>query len=194
MDSTALIFNPAAGSSRRRCSADRAARLLSDAGFSVELLVTGGPGDAAALAARAAERHPVVAAIGGDGTVSEVARGLLGTRASLALLPGGSGNDFAWGMGIDTPEQGAAAAARRMPRRVDVGFFDDTPFVNSVGLLLSAEVSLRAASAPRFLSGARYLAAAAGGLLSHRPTRARWRLDRGGVTGMVIFSGFGCST
>ncbi len=174
MDSVAVIYNPVAGSSRGRFSSDQVAGLLSDAGFNVELLITRGRGEAADLAAAAAEKHPVVAAVGGDGTVSEVACALAGTGCALAVLPSGSGNDFACGLGIATLRQGVAAAARRIPRPVDVAWFGDRPFVNSAGFFFSGEVSLGADRVSRSWGRLRYPLAAAGSLISFKPTRARW--------------------
>ena len=177
MDSAAVIVNPVAGRPGGRLSPEAAARPLRAAGFSVEILCTTAPGEAADLAARAAERHPVVAAAGGDGTMSEICRGLAGTGALLALLPCGSGNDFATGLGIRTAEAGAAAAAAGNVRRVDLAWCGAFPFVNSAGFLLSGEVSRRAARLPRGLGALRYRLAALAALARHRPATAIWTLE-----------------
>lgn len=80
------IVNPAAG--RRR-------RSLEDLTFEGGVLKTEYPGHATELAREAALRHSLVIAAGGDGTVGEVATGLIGTDATLGILPLGTGNDFA---------------------------------------------------------------------------------------------------
>ncbi len=181
MDSAALIFNPHAGSLRRRLAPERAAALLRRQGFAVELRVTSRAGEAVELAALAAERHPIVVAAGGDGTCREVAAGLLGTPAALAVLPCGTGNDFAAGLGLRSPEAGAAAAGRREVCALDVGFLAGRPFVNSAGLFLSGEVSRRAGRLPTLAGRLRYVLGAAGAALAHRPPVANWHLD--GETG-----------
>jgi len=87
------IINPNAGSARRIAEVRRR---LEDLGFEVRLTVA--PGDATELAReRASAGSPVVAAAGGDGTVSEVARALIAVRseARLAIIPLGTGNDLA---------------------------------------------------------------------------------------------------
>ncbi len=148
----------------------------------MEVLSTSRPGEASELAARAAERHPVVAAMGGDGTVHEVAVGLLAGPtgpagpAALAVLPTGSGNDFATGLGLTTPAAGAAAAGAGRVRLLDVGYFAGRPFVNSVGLFLSGLVSLRAARLGRRLGRLRYILASLRSLPFYRPQPALWEL------------------
>ena len=71
---------------------------------------TGRGGDASAIAAREARDDRLVIACGGDGTVSEVADGLVrsGARAVLGVLPSGTGGDFRRTLGV--PTRGSAAA------------------------------------------------------------------------------------
>ncbi len=176
MGSAAVIANPVAGTGRGRLAPAAAVCLLEDQGFSVELLVTGRQVEATELAARAAERHEFVAALGGDGTVHEVATGILGSGAALVVLPSGSGNDFAAGLGITDPVIGAAAAVTGQIHRIDVGFLDERPFFNSVGLLLAGCVSAQAAGLWRGLGRARYIIAALSALATTRPQPVVWQL------------------
>ena len=107
MNDTLIILNPAAGGGG---GADRV-RDWAARRPKVELRVTEGPGDARRWARDAAEqgRHRVVAA-GGDGTVHEVASGLLDHGEdipTLALLPLGTGNDLA--RSLQVPDELEAA-------------------------------------------------------------------------------------
>ncbi len=116
-----VIYNPSAGRGRPRIRIDRLRR---DLGARAEFRPTGGPGDAEALALRAAmEGYPVVAAAGGDGTVHEVANGLLRSGMSqviFAPIPAGSANDYvhSLGLGDDWHRRPDAAVG---PGWVDVG-------------------------------------------------------------------------
>jgi len=179
MKSAAVIINPIAGAARGRLSPEAAAGLFAAHGIETEILVTHLPGGEAELAAQAAARHPLVAVAGGDGTVSEAARGLAGTEAVLVLLPCGSGNDFANGLGITTPRGGVAAAVAGRVVPIDVCAFADRFFVNSCGLFFSGEVSLRAADVSRRWGRLRYPVATAGLLTRYRSRPATWRLDPG---------------
>ena len=100
-------------------------------------------GHAVALArAAAAEGFRVVVAVGGDGTINEVGRGLLGTGAALGIVPQGSGNGLARHLKVplDVP---AALRRLRAPvfSRMDVGFINENPFFCTAGLGFDAHVS-----------------------------------------------------
>ncbi len=96
------------------------------------------PGHAVALAARAAaDGARYVIAVGGDGTVHEVANGLLsaGGGAVLGVVPIGSGNDFAKLVGVyrHDPARAVARLVTATPRRFDAGRVLGEWFVNSMG-------------------------------------------------------------
>ncbi|EHL95742.1 diacylglycerol kinase catalytic domain protein [Acetobacteraceae bacterium AT-5844] len=101
-----IIFNPAAGS-RRRSRLDRAAAQLPGA----RLAETHGPSHAEALARQAAAAgEDCVVAAGGDGTIAEVAAGLVGTETALGILPLGTANVLALELGLPRQPEDAARA------------------------------------------------------------------------------------
>jgi diacylglycerol kinase family enzyme len=149
MDHTDLcvIFNPKAGRGR---AARRLARLRRQWGRRMELRPTEGPGHGEDLGLQAAkEGFGIVAAAGGDGTVHEVANGLLRAgrpEVAFSVVPLGSANDYAHSLGI-RESQGLVAGPTGGDRRVDVGVVDDAGsrkryFVNSLGLGLNGAVTL----------------------------------------------------
>jgi YegS/Rv2252/BmrU family lipid kinase len=92
----------------------------------LEVVLTHEPGEAVELATEAAAAgYEVVAAAGGDGTVNEVANGLVYSKAAgqarLGIIPIGSGNDYAYGLGLgDDTEQAVARLFGDTIRMLDV--------------------------------------------------------------------------
>jgi YegS/Rv2252/BmrU family lipid kinase len=147
-----LICNPKTGryASRRRPVQELASRLES-LGLKVDLKLTGGPGEAAEIAARAARNgtDDVIVA-GGDGTINEAIQGLAGTAARLAIIPRGTANVLARELGLPLDdEQAIAVAARGNSRRIYLGLaIDETTnetrhFVLMAGIGLDASVVRR---------------------------------------------------
>lgn len=84
---------------------------------------------------RVAGSHDVIAAAGGDGTVSAVAAGVARANKTLAVIPTGTLNHFARDAGIPTELDAAVALLRTgQPRAVDAGFVNDQFFLNNVSL------------------------------------------------------------
>ncbi len=181
-----VVLNPAAGRGAARSALDEVVRRLSEAGIEHELLVTTGPGHATELAA-ATPRGATVVAVGGDGTVHEVVAGLLRaeggrrvTSRTLAVVPLGSGDDFAYALGF--PRGDVAAAVARLAgaerRQVDLAFVNGAPCVNAFGTGFDADVAHRLTKAPRVLKGmAAYLYAVAISLGRARPAEAEVKVD-----------------
>lgn len=96
-----LIYNPSGGQVVVRHELDNVAAFLNRYGWSVTLRETSKPLEATELARYAVNRGArVIIAAGGDGTVNEVANGLVNTNAALGVLPVGTTNSWALQMGI----------------------------------------------------------------------------------------------
>jgi len=112
------------------------------AGVDWDISLTKKSGDAEQFARQAAQSGAdIVAAYGGDGTVMEVARGLLGTQTRMAILPGGTANLMSVELGIPKDLEKAAALAAdpaSQVRQVDMGEFGGTFFLLRVGLGFAA--------------------------------------------------------
>jgi YegS/Rv2252/BmrU family lipid kinase len=100
-----------------------------------EVQVANSSPEATAAANLAAESAVIVVAVGGDGTVADVATGIYGSTAALAIVPAGSTNIAARSLGI--PADPAAALAlicgSHRLRSIDVGRCDDRSFVHIAG-------------------------------------------------------------
>lgn len=105
-----IIFNPIAG--RRRAAALwHVLDLLVENGVKVEVAETQYAGHAMQLARQAAQSGaPMVVAAGGDGTIAEIANGLLGSNTSLGVIPLGTANVLAREYGLSTSARGIANA------------------------------------------------------------------------------------
>ena len=133
-----VIINPAAGRGAARRAESVVARAFRAQGWAVDLVRTEGPGHGQELAAQAVSQGAKhIIAVGGDGTVHEVANGLLrtDTDAALGVVPAGSGNDFAKILGVYgyDPIRAVARLVTARSRRFDAGRVLGEWFINSVG-------------------------------------------------------------
>ena len=114
--------------------------LNDDVGLHVQIVSSSA--EATAAANQAARTATVVIAVGGDGTVADVATGIYGSDAALGIVPAGSTNIAARSLGI--PTQPAAALAllggSYRIRPIDVGRSEDRSFVHIAGAGVDAEV------------------------------------------------------
>src|SRR5262249_7324249 len=113
-----IVYNPAAGM-RRASLLWRVLDVLMANGIRIELAETHRSGHAEVLAREAASRGaPMVVAAGGDGTIAEVANGLLGSPARLGVIPLGTANVVAHELALPLePPAAAASRALRPPPR-----------------------------------------------------------------------------
>jgi len=134
-----VIFNPVAG--RRRAAALwKVLDLLVENGVKVEVAETQHAGHATELARAAAEAgETMVVAAGGDGTIAEIANGLIGSDAILGIIPLGTANVLAKEYALSTSPRGIAnALAYKRTRPLWPGMAQlagrDQIFVQMVGL------------------------------------------------------------
>ncbi len=138
-----LIVNPAAGK-RHAEDGDLAecVRLLTAAGFDIDLRETGtdGPSSADLAKTAIAEGFRVVLVAGGDGTVAPAAIALLDTEATLGILPFGSNMNIAHGLGIPLqPIDAARVIAERKVKLSDVGEVAGKVFFETCGVGIDAD-------------------------------------------------------
>lgn len=145
----AIIYNPVArGLARRRHLLQRTIDILGQRGIDASLVETTAPGTATVLARRQIETGcGLIVAAGGDGTINEVANGMLGSGVPMAILPGGTANVLAREMGIPINlEKAATQIPDARLHRIGVGAIttaeDKTPrsFLCMAGAGLDAEI------------------------------------------------------
>jgi diacylglycerol kinase (ATP) len=142
------LLNPAAGRGRTRQAWHRIAPRLERAGARHELIHTTAPGEVERVVReRAGEGWEAIVLVGGDGTVHEAANGLLQVGLAdpppLAVIPFGTGNDFAKQLGLAAGSIEPAVATLLGGRRIaaDVGMVDGRVFVNGFGFGIDGQVA-----------------------------------------------------
>ena len=131
-----VIVNPAAGQDEPILNAMNS--VFGEAGIEWDVSLTKQAGDAQRLAQEAvAAGVDVVAVYGGDGTVAEVASGLIGSPVPMAILPGGTANVLSVELGIPVDITQAcrlASGANSKIRKVDMGLVNEHHFILRVGI------------------------------------------------------------
>lgn len=131
-----FIVNPISGKGRKA----RIIAHLKEKGLKV--VCTEYAGHAEVLAREAEER--VIVAVGGDGTVNEVARGIVGTDKVLGIIPCGSGDGLALHLGISRHyKQALKTIMEGNVQKIDSGLINGRPFFSVCGTGFDAVVSER---------------------------------------------------
>jgi len=166
-----FIFNPRSGhNARNPWLHARARQFIAEHRLDATVVPTEHPRHATDLARRALDEGcDLVVAIGGDGTMNEVATALVGTHAALGLIPCGSGNGLGRHLGIPGPGRGAfRALLSGCARVIDTGTAGGHPFFNVMGLGFDAYLSARFNTlTTRGLPA--YIRSTLGALSSYRP-------------------------
>ncbi len=145
-----FIINPIAGVNENSKVLTLASKVLSNDEFEVSSVETEYAGHAEFIAKDASKSgFHIVVAVGGDGTINEIGRALLGTSTAMAIIPRGSGNGFARHIGLPIEIQKSIENIKTghvLP--VDVGLLNNRPFFNVSGIGFDAEISKSFDEAP----------------------------------------------
>lgn len=119
--SFAFLVNRTSGSGTGPGAAIPVARLLREAGATVEVSYSPGPRATLEAIGHAADRGYVVVSVGGDGMLSSIAGEVSRLRGTLGIIPSGRGNDFARMVGLDrAPEAIARTLLEAEPTPTDL--------------------------------------------------------------------------
>jgi YegS/Rv2252/BmrU family lipid kinase len=135
-----FIINPHSGNGK---IAENIIRLIKKfSGVSYEIAFTEYAGHAAKIAANAAKTGVnVVVAVGGDGTINEIAASLIGGKTALGIIPAGSGNGFARSLNIPLDSKEAILLLNKPNfKLIDSGTLNDKPFIGVCGVGFDALV------------------------------------------------------
>lgn len=145
-----FIVNPISGRSSKESIVGAIAGSVDMDRYEVTIRFTAAPGHATTLASEAVQSgQQLVVAVGGDGTVNEVARALVGTDAVLGIIPCGSGNGLARHLHIPmNPRKAIEILNQGQIRRIDTLTVNGTPCFCTAGVGYDAFVSEEYAKEP----------------------------------------------
>lgn len=139
MTKVLFIVNPIAGKSLRKTDLNAA---FSRCRFNWSAVCTEYPGHARELAGKS--DADIIVAVGGDGTVNEVASALVGTGKTLGIIPRGSGNGLALHLGYSLiPSRAVESINAAEIQTIDTATFNGRPFFCTSGVGYDAFVSER---------------------------------------------------
>lgn len=146
-----FIINPKSGTQSKEQILHLLDEKLDQTKYAKEVVYTEYAGHAVEIAAQKAKEgvHAVVA-IGGDGTINEIARSLVHTKTALGIIPCGSGNGLARHLQISMePKKAIEIINEGIMDVIDYGKINNVPFFCTCGVGFDAFVSLKFAKAGR---------------------------------------------
>lgn len=139
-----FILNPEAGGGKCRKLIEVIEKRMEDSNYPYDIITTKKPNEATQIAKRGLDKYTDIIAVGGDGTINEVARALIENKKGLlGIIPSGTGNDLSMSLGI--PKETVAALdlillEDREIIEIDVCSINDIPYLNISTLGFDAKV------------------------------------------------------
>ncbi len=138
-----FIVNPISGVGKQKKIKRLIKTHLDQKKFDYEIRYTDGPKRAILMSQEAAnEGFSIIVAVGGDGSVNEVAQGIIGTNSALAIIPTGSGNGLARSLNIPTDSKKAIQVINKCELKwVDTVKINENTYLGVAGVGFDAHVS-----------------------------------------------------
>jgi diacylglycerol kinase (ATP) len=185
-----ILFNPAAGRGKARDALAAALEVLRRGGVEPDVRESRSTQHLRELACQAHEEKPdVVVSAGGDGTHHHVLNGLTGSDIPLGLIPLGTGNDFAKGIGTPLrPRAAAAALLQGKTRHIDLARAGSVVYGGMAGVGLDSMVARTVNErAPKVRGRLAYVWAILRCLRLYRPQPLEIRSEGCSYSGDVMF-------
>lgn len=140
-----FIINPISGTRSKKSLPDLIHNAIDKSIYLADIALTSCKGDGKRLACNAvSDCYDIVVAVGGDGTVNEVASGVRDSGTALGILPIGSGNGLARTLGVPMNVEKAINLINAAPTCfIDYGVMNGKPFFCTCGTGFDAEISHR---------------------------------------------------
>jgi diacylglycerol kinase (ATP) len=177
-----FIVNPVSGNGRTRKVLPHLLSLAKRIGLDFDMQLTQAPEHATELAREHSAEFDVVVAVGGDGTVNEVAAGAVKSKAVMGVIPTGTGNDFARALGrLKSLQDYIHRIVDGKVKAIDTGVLTlnnrELIFVNGVGAGFDAEVARESLNVHRLKGLSRYLYAVLKTLAKYKSVQMSIELD-----------------
>ena len=183
-----FIVNPVSGNGRTRKVLPHLLNLAKRIGMDFDMQLTQAPEHATELAREHSSEFDIVVAVGGDGTVNEVAAGAVKSKAVMGVIPTGTGNDFVRAMGrLKNLQDYIHRIVAGKVRAIDTGILTlnnrEFLFVNGIGAGFDAEVARESLNVHRLKGISRYLYAVLKTLSKYKSVVMQIELDDSVIEG-----------
>lgn len=186
-----FIVNPISGVAKKGHLVKQIESTIDDSTFDHEIIYTEGPGHATEICKQhSLDGTEVVVAVGGDGSVNEVAKGLVGSNTALGIIPAGSGNGLAHHLKIPVNYKKAIDVINHHRIiKIDTGSINDRLFVSIAGIGFDGFVAHKFAQGSRrgFLSYARIVAEE---YPTYKPRKYKIQINSKVIKTRALFIGF----
>jgi len=143
VDRILFIINPVAGGGKAKKLLPVIDKYMVKTGKIYDIVLTSRPKEATIISKQAIEKgYTTIVAVGGDGTINEVAIGILESgKGTLGIIPSGTGNDLARTLNIPfDPIEAMDIIIKGNKKQIDIGFVNNNPFLNIASIGLDSEV------------------------------------------------------
>lgn len=177
-----FIINPISGVRRGKNLVSNIKKHINKEKFNYQLKFTQYPGHAISLSKEAVEKNmDIIVAVGGDGTINEVASQMIGSSSVLGIVPLGSGNGLARHLGIPRLIPSAMKLINNLKvTTIDTASINDNPFISIAGVGFDAKIAKLFAKTKRrgFFT---YVHIITNNYIYYKPKRYRIILDDGRI-------------
>lgn len=139
-----FIINPVSGVGRQKIVEKLVEETIDKVKYLYDISYTAAPHHATFLAQEASkDGYDIVVAVGGDGSINEVAQGIVGTETKLAIIPTGSGNGLARHLQIPFDIRKAIQVINiGNDKLIDTGVINESLFLNVAGVGFDAKIAI----------------------------------------------------
>jgi YegS/Rv2252/BmrU family lipid kinase len=185
-----LILDPISGRGKAVKAWPIIQKFFNDRKIIYDLVKTEYPGHGISLAKKAvAAGFDTIISIGGDGSTNEVTNGIIGSQATLGIIPCGDANDFPKMLGISEKNiaEACQVIAEGFSKSIDVGIINGRYFLNVVGIGIDGEISEQKAKLRKYLHGfLGYLAQTIPILLTYRPKKVKIKYNGSSLDASIL--------